>query len=161
MQIKAILLCGALIFLQTCGFSPVYKNEGSLGEFIGGISFADPRNNIEFSFLRNIEAKLPQKNTPTMKMSYSISVAESGLVTDRNFLTGKVIFSLVNISNNSVILIGSEQSSASFQTSSRFSDVIAATTSREDALERLSEMLAQRVYYFVVASVPHLTQDPH
>jgi hypothetical protein len=76
--LSILTLCIIASLLPSCGLTPVYKEGSEIGLAMRAIKVADPKSEIEFKFLPQIQQKFPQPNNPSMYMNYSISLSESG-----------------------------------------------------------------------------------
>lgn len=141
------------VALASCGFSPVYQSGTSMNEAVRGIRLADPKNAIEFSFLHRLQQKIPQGSDATSLLTYNLILTEASLVDRRVEIRGAATYSIVDTATQQVTLTGRVTSTAGYSTSTTFSGIMANEPSRDDAIERLTESLAQAVYLQILAKM--------
>lgn len=141
------------IALASCGFSPVYQSGNSIGEGVRGIRLDDPKNAIEFSFLHKLQRKIPQGGDSGALLTYNLTLTEASLVDRRVEIRGAAVYSIVDTASQQVTLTGRVTSTAGYSTSTTFSGIMANEPSRDDAIDRLTESLAQAVYLQILAKL--------
>jgi|GEM_PF-6870487 len=139
--------------LTACGFRPVYQEGSKVGEVISEIRLTDPNSDIEFNFLRHMQRKFPQVHIPTMNMDYDISFSERELSNRRNGMDGMVSYNITYINKGTLLVAGQVNSTTSYTTSSSTVGDMVNEASREDAMDRLAEMLAQAAYHQIIAKL--------
>lgn len=139
--------------LASCGFTPVYQSGNSIGDSVRGIQLADPKNAIEFAFLNKLQRKLPPGTDAGSLLTYGITLSEASLVDRRVEIRGAAAYSVVDTASQQVIFTGRVISTSGYSTSSTFSGIMANEPSRDDAIDRLMESLAQSVYLQILAKM--------
>lgn len=141
-RLFAIMLLSAVM---GCGFSPAYQTGTETEEFLSGFAFSDPTGEADFLFLRAIEGKIHNSGNKRHLVSYSISISEQSAFGERINLSGTVSFTVTEATSGTVIYNGSASNFVSHTSLSGLSNTIANTRSRDAALERLMNLLADSV----------------
>lgn len=134
-----------LPIIMGCGFSPAYQPGTRTESFLNGFAFADPTDEAGFLFLKAIEAKIQGKGDKNYAVSYAVALSEQSTFGERVNLTGTVNFTVKDLSNGTVIYNGSASNFVSHTSLSGLSNTILNTRSRDAALERLMNLLADSV----------------
>jgi len=145
--------------ISACGFSPVYKEGSKTGESIRKITLADPKNEFDFLFANQMQSKIPSADDSSVIMRYDTSFSEETSVDGRNILNGKVSYNLIDISSGVSVLSGQGYATVGYTLLSSSGGYLSTETSRTDAFKRLSEILAQRVYYQMIAKISATDQN--
>lgn len=149
-KLWVLIISLAVAVLTACGFSPVYKEGSQVGKALHEIRLADPTSEIGFKFLPQMQRKFPQATDATMNMNYSISLAERELG-DRNIvINAHMSYNLTDLKSGLLITSGQVSSNTSFTSSTSIVGDIINESSRDQALNRLAEMLAQAAYHEII-----------
>lgn len=131
-----------MLILIGCGFSPAYQKGSDTQKFLEQIYFSEPKGEADFLFLNAIEAKIQNRKNSKYLVNYSIAVSDSTISATRGTLYGKVNFTVKSVSDNIPIFDGSVSNFAGYTFLSRSSALIADIDSRNAALARLMNLLA-------------------
>jgi LPS-assembly lipoprotein len=134
-----------LPIVMGCGFSPAYQTGTNTESFLNGFVFSDPSEEADFLFLKAIEAKIQGKGDENYSVSYAVTLSEQSTFGERVNLSGTVNFTVKDLSSGEIIYNGSASNFVSHTSLSGLSNTISNTRSRDAALERLMNLLADSV----------------
>ncbi|MEM1373996.1 MAG: LPS assembly lipoprotein LptE [Pseudomonadota bacterium] len=134
----------SLAALPACGFTPVYGPASSLR---GTVKVGTPDSSNAFALVRALEFRLGAVEVPRYQLRVGVDITEEGSVItptqeiDRFTLTGESRFSLETVAGASVTT-GSVRAFSSYSASDT---PMATRAARDDAQERLMEILADLI----------------
>ncbi|MEM7487502.1 MAG: hypothetical protein AAF390_00095 [Pseudomonadota bacterium] len=143
--------------LTGCGFTPAYGPENGAIALRGAVLAAEPDDETDFAFVRQMEERLGAPNDPRFDLTYRIRVRRRGLgvllsndITRFN-LEGRMNWTLSEIDGGGTTLRGRE---IAFTGYSAGISTLSTLESERDARRRLAALLADRVVARLLAEVP-------
>lgn len=152
-KLLAMIMIISVAVLTACGFSPVYKEGSQVGEAMREIRLADPTNEFGFKFSSKMQRKFPQANDATMNMNYSFSLAESAFGDQNVRIDAKMSYNLTDLNHGGIIISGQVFANTSFTSSSSIVGDMFNEANRDNAQDRLAEMLAQTAYQEIIVKL--------
>jgi LPS-assembly lipoprotein len=147
-----------LLALAGCGFKPALGTGGAARGLMGSVRAADPKDQLDFDFVRRIEDRFGRPSAAVYDLTYVIkTVAEGVAITGegaitRYKLTGSVNWTLTRAADGMRMAGGRE---GSFTAYSATGSTVAGLAAKEDAARRLMVILAdQIVTQLMVAALP-------
>ena len=137
-----------LLALAGCGFTPALGTGGPAQRLIGAVRAADPRDQLDFDFVRRIEDRFGRPDAAGYDLAYTIATASEGVAITaegaitRYNLTGSVDWKLTRAGDGIRLAGGTEDSFTSY---SATGSTVAGLTARQDAARRLMVILADHV----------------
>lgn len=141
-----------------CGFSPALAPEAS-GRIAGTYTVADPTNGNEFRFARALRAHLPGDGREGPALSYQLAIWEAGTTDTRINVVGRVDF-VAERADGGAALRGSVQNFVSYSDFDNLTTARSVESSKDDAYDRLAEVLAQMVWHRLLALEAQVEAKP-
>lgn len=155
--LRPLLLTLALV-PAGCGFAPALAPDAT-GRVAGTYTVADPTSSAEFRFARALRSHLPGDGREGPQLTYRISIGETDTTDSRINVVGRVDFEAERPGGGAP-LRGSVQNFVSYSNFDSLTTARSAESSREDAYERLAEVLAQMVWHRLLALEAQVKTQP-
>lgn len=133
--------------LAGCGFEPVYGPGGSGAALYGKVLVDAPVDRESYLYVQGLEQSLGRSRDPLYRLDYAIVTADTGQAVTatgditRYNLIGEVDFSLIRLSDETVIAEGRLDNFAGYSATGSTVDTLAA---ERDAVRRLMIILADQ-----------------
>lgn len=162
-MMRRLLLLGLLSLTGAgCGFSPALAPsdaDAAQGRAAVSYTVADPGNAAEFRFARALRAHLPGDGRTGPRLGYTVAIGEAGTTDTRINVVGRVDF-VAERPGGGAPLRGSVQNFVSYSDFDNLTTAHSVERSKEDAYERLSEVLAQMVWHRLLALEAQVKAKP-
>ncbi len=150
---RRVLLLG-LLALGGCGFTPIYGTDSTYRD---SITFTADASVAGFLLQERLEDRLGRSAAPRYRMTVAISNSERAASinqdgeTDRLNVVGAANWALTDISSGQVIEAGNVQAFTGYSASG---STVATQSARDDAVARLSVILADMIISRILTLTP-------
>ncbi|MBM9596269.1 hypothetical protein [Roseitranquillus sediminis] len=152
---RRTVLAAAAATLAACGFEPALA-PGSAGRgVLDDVAVEPPETRVEYHLVDRLEQRLGQPAAPNYRLDYEVEqeTIATGVtadeVTTRRSVVADVAYVLSDTASGTVVRRGRVQNFTGY---SATSTTVATQIGAEDAQERLMTLLADRIYYELVAT---------
>lgn len=156
MSLSKLLSILSVVILSSCGFSPIYGNNGSATAILNSTLVDEPNTREGYLLTRHLESRLGRASDPRFGLSVTIVTTEEGLNIssegdiERFNLLGSVEYSLRNTQTGQISASGTVKSFTGY---SATGTTVATQVAQQDAQKRLMVILADLIVENIVATV--------
>ena len=152
---RILSLVGAVClstFLAACGFEPVYGSNSPYRGKLTSVSFADPRTENDFGFLRYVQQEVPinQSNTKYL-VNYSVSIGGGSALSDLRVRRGIVSYQVSRIETGDNLFSGNVRAISDYRERSGPSGNIVNRRVLQTVDDALLQQLAQMMHMELIA----------
>lgn len=148
--------------LAACGFSPAYAPGAPAAGLQGKVRVAAPGDKAGFDLVERLEERLGLPSAAEYELTYTITTEaqQVGITPDntiqRFHLTGRVDWSLIRDTDGARVAGGRVEDFAAY---SATGSTVAGLAAEEDAAQRLTRMLADRIVTRLIATAGTWASD--
>lgn len=152
--VRAALLLGLIGLGAACAFEPVYGPGNAGSRLDRAVIVAEPSTTATFTMARALEQRFGPVATPSYRLDYRLRVRSedaaitSGQEIDRVNLIGTLSYTLRSEPGGETVTTGTADGFVSYSSAG---NVVAINAARSNAEDRLAQILADRLYVFLVS----------
>ena len=154
-----VIACAAA--LAGCGFAPAYGPAGPATKLLSRITVDAPETRDEQLMVQQLETRIGRTGNGRYALGYTLSFIEERMavsadnITTRFNIVGSATYALRDADTDEILTTGKVNSFTGYSTTS---STVATLASEEDARERLSLILADKIVTRLIAVSPELPE---
>lgn len=146
--LHVLCLCICTLFLHSCKFTPAFAPDSSILKSLEEIRIEEPKNEIEFLFVRSLENRIGFDTSGKKTLKYGIIQTEQTIGHGRKRLIGEIWIELHSKDNRHAPFHKKLRNFVSIPSSRNLVEDISF---RRDAQSRLITILSNQTYQMLIA----------